>query len=162
MIIRKTNSFFLIISTCIYFLFSSCDSKRYFEEYTEIPSQSWNRNNILKYNVNISDTKMPLNIFLNIRNSGKYNYSNIYVFLKTQSPDSIVRIDTIQCVIADDNGRWLGKGIGDLWDNQILLRRNVVFPDTGNYIFEIEQAMRDEVLEHISDVGIRIEKAIEN
>lgn len=160
MIIRKAKTFYLL-AVCI-FLLSSCDNKRYFEEYTEIPGQSWNRANILKYNVNISDTKMPFNIFLDIRNSGKYNYSNIYVFLKTQSPDNIVRIDTIQCVIADDNGRWLGKGIGDLWDNQISLRRNVVFPDTGNYIFEIEQAMREEVLEHISDVGIRIEKAIAN
>lgn len=161
MIIRKTNTFYLIIAFCI-FLLSSCDNKRYFEEYTEIPGQEWNRNNILKYNVKITDTKMPLNIFLNIRNSGKYNYSNIYVFLKTKSPGNIVRIDTVQCVIADDNGRWLGKGIGDLWDNQILLRKNVVFPDTGNYVFEIEQAMRDEVLDHISDVGIRIEKAIAN
>lgn len=160
MIIQKAK-IFCLISICV-FLFSSCDNKRYFEEYTEIPGQEWNRNNILKYNVKITDTKMPLNIFLDIRNSGKYNYSNIYIFLKTISPGNIVRIDTIQCVIADDNGRWLGNGIGDLWDNQILLRKNVVFPDTGNYVFEIEQAMRDEVLEHISDVGIRIEKAIAN
>ncbi|OFX43479.1 MAG: hypothetical protein A2046_11555 [Bacteroidetes bacterium GWA2_30_7] len=160
--IRKANTFYLSIAVYIIFLLSSCDKKRYFEEYTEIPNQSWNRNNILRYNVNISDNKIPLNIFLDIRNSGKYNYSNLYVFLKTQSPEKIIRIDTIECVIADDNGRWLGKGIGDLWDNQILVRKNVVFPDTGNYIFEIEQAMRDESLEHISDVGLRIEKAISN
>lgn len=159
MITKGANTFYFIIAIGILLLLSACDKKRYFEEYSEIPNQSWSRNNILKYKVNISNKKMPLNLFLNIRNSGKYNYSNLYVFFKTQSPDSIIRIDTIECVIADDKGRWLGKGIGDLWDNRILIRKNVVFPDTGNYIFEIEQAMREESLEHISDVGLRIEKS---
>lgn len=159
MITKGANTFYFIIAVGILLLLSACDKKRYFEEYSEIPNQSWSRNNILKYKVNISNKKMPLNLFLNIRNSGKYNYSNLYVFFKTQSPDNIIRIDTIECVIADDKGRWLGKGIGDLWDNRILIRKNVVFPDTGNYIFEIEQAMREESLEHISDVGLRIEKS---
>ena len=61
--------------------------------------------------------------------------------------------------MADEKGKWLGTGVGDLYDNQIPFKRNVRFPLAGIYHFEIEQGMRLETTPLILDVGLRIEKA---
>jgi gliding motility-associated lipoprotein GldH len=41
-----------------------------------------------------------------------------------------------------------------------LLNNNLYFPLKGNYRFEIEQAMREPVLEGVTDVGVRFEKTL--
>lgn len=145
--------FFILLSVVII----SCDSNRLFDSYTEIPNQKWNRFDKLKYEVEITDNTEAYNLFFNVRNSGKYNYSNLFVFFKSISPSGMERIDTIEVKLCDDRGKWLGKGLGDLWDTKVEVRKNIVFPEKGKYIFEVEQAMREEVLEYISDIGIRIE-----
>jgi len=68
-------------------------------------------------------------------------------------------IDTIECLLADDSGKWLGKERGKMVDNRILFRRGIRFKLSGNYSFEFEQAMRDTDLNGIEDFGIRIEKS---
>ena len=62
-------------------------------------------------------------------------------------------------MLADEKGRWMGDGMGDLWDNRILFKKDFVFPHSGHYRFELEQAMRMDPLPGILDAGIRIEQA---
>ena len=62
-------------------------------------------------------------------------------------------------VLADEKGKWIGSGMGDLYDNQIPFKKNVRFPLAGIYSFEIQQGMRMENVPLIMDVGLRIEKA---
>ncbi|MCD4665822.1 MAG: gliding motility lipoprotein GldH, partial [Bacteroidales bacterium] len=56
------------------------------------------------------------------------------------------------------DGRWIGKGIGKIKENRILINRGVVFPIDGLYEINLEQAMREAELKGIADIGIRIEK----
>ena len=56
------------------------------------------------------------------------------------------------------DGRWLGDGLGDIFDNRILFKEGVKFPQAGEYRFELFQAMRINPLPGIMDAGIRIEK----
>jgi len=64
--------------------------------------------------------------------------------------------DTIEFVLADIEGRWLGKGWGAIKDNSVLLNRSMRFPLKGKYEFKIQQAMRVDTLDGISDIGIQI------
>ena len=57
-----------------------------------------------------------------------------------------------------DGGKWIGKSSGSMRDLTIPLNENLLFPLSGSYHFEIEQAMRDPVLKGISDIGLYIEK----
>jgi len=136
-----------------------CDEKRIFEEYTNIPGSVWKRDHIISFKVNITDTVSPCNLLVDIRNKGNYRFCNLFMFITVSSPDARTVRDTFECFLADDKGKWFGNGIGDIYDNQVPYRKNVVFPKKGNYSFRIEQAMRIENLEDISDVGLRIEKA---
>lgn len=152
---------FLVLFSYIIILFSlaSCDRNRVFEEYKTIPDNLWYINNKVTFDVNITDTISPNNLYINIRNSGSYSYSNLFVFMTTYLPDNTASKDTLECPLADASGKWLGSGLGDIWDNKILFKRNFHFPHVGKYRFEMVQGMRINPLPLIADVGLRIEKA---
>jgi gliding motility-associated lipoprotein GldH len=83
----------------------------------------------------------------------------LYLFVNTVFPGGQIQRDTLECILAAPNGRWLGDGLGDIWDNRILLKDQVKFPQAGEYRFELYQAMRINPLPGIMDAGIRIEHA---
>lgn len=139
--------------------FTSCDKARIFEQNQEIPESGWSQNNVVKFDVDIQDPATPAHFYVNLRNADGYPYGNIFLFIKTVFPDGKFSRDTLECVLADENGKWLGTGVGDIYDNQIPFKRNVRFPVAGTYHFEIEQGMRNETVPLIMDVGLRIEKA---
>jgi gliding motility-associated lipoprotein GldH len=139
--------------------FAACDSKRVFEQNTEIPNNVWNVKNVVKFDVDVNDIKTPTNFYVNVRNADGFPYSNLYLYIKTTMPNGQISNDTLECVLADETGKWLGNGMGDIYDNQIPFKRNVRFPVTGKYTFEMQHGMRVEDLPLIMDVGLRIEKA---
>lgn len=140
---------------------AACDSTRVYEENTELPEHEWTVRNKLSFNFFISDTITPHNFYFNVRNADDYSYSNIFVFMNTKFPNGKMKRDTIEFVLADESGRWLGKGQGDLLDNQLLYMKAKRFPLKGKYTIEVEQAMRRQSLPGIYNAGIRIEKAVE-
>lgn len=146
-------SFLLLVA------FASCDSARVYEENKELPDNVWNVDNVVKLEVDIIDTTAPTNFYINVRNAEGYPYSNIYLFIKTKFPNGQESNDTLECVLADEKGQWLGNGMGDIYDNQIPFKRNVRFPVSGKYTFELQHGMRIKDLPLIMDVGLRIEKA---
>lgn len=139
-------------------LICSCDKNRVFEENIALHGHRWNRNNVLLFQVEISDTINPHSICVNVRNGGQYPYSNLFLFIKTVSPSGYWIRDTIECTLADEKGRWLGSGLGDIATLQVPYKKNIRFPYPGLYRFEIEQAMRTEELMHLFDIGLRIER----
>ncbi len=118
----------------------------------------WHYKDKITFEAEINDTSNLHNIHINIRNSVDYKYMNFYMFLDTKLPDGTVVRDTLECLLADSHGKWLGDGYGKIRTNQFLMRENVWFPEKGNYTFSFKQAMREEELEGISDIGIRIER----
>lgn len=68
-------------------------------------------------------------------------------------------IDTLQCILANAKGEWIGDGAGDIFDNKILVTKNIRFPEVGTYHFSFEQGMRVNPLPLIMDFGITIEKS---
>lgn len=140
-------------------LFSSCNDNRIFEENKAIPESGWDTSNVVSFNVEIKDPSTPANFYVNVRNADGYPYSNLFLFVKTRFPNGKQSNDTLECTLADDNGKWIGKGIGDIYDNRIPFKRNVRFPIAGVYTFEIQQGMRVSSVPLIMDIGLRIEKA---
>lgn len=154
----KFCNFTLLISFTAILLFS-CDPERIYEKNIRIPDGIWDRNNPVSFEVIVEDTISPHNLYINVRNAGMYPVSNLYLFVTTMAPSGHAIKDTVQIILADEKGRWMGKGLGDIWDNQQLYKTNVRFAQKGKYVFKYEQAMRLEKLPFILDVGLRVEKA---
>jgi gliding motility-associated lipoprotein GldH len=154
----KFLSGFVIILLSILF-FVSCDSNRVYEKNISIPDASWNVGFKPSFEFEIQDTSIFYNFYINIRNNTDYPYSNLYLFVDSYLADGSSARDTIEVILATKEGRWLGKGIGKIKESRFFLRNNLVFPNKGRYQIDIEQAMREDALKGIEDIGIRIEKS---
>jgi gliding motility-associated lipoprotein GldH len=156
-IFHKYISGFLIAAVVI---LGSCGSRSVYDRSIEISERGWHEDSIVVFDdVIISDTISLHNFYINLRHSTDYRYSNFYLFLNTTLPNGRITRDTIEMILADNYGKWYGKGFGHIRENRILVRQNLKFPLKGSYRFAIEQAMRedDRVLEGMRNVGIRIE-----
>ena len=139
-------------------LLSCGDKNVIFDESVIIPNASWDNQELPYFDVKVEDTLSAYNFYLNIRHLENYRYSNFYMFLHTTFPNGSQTHDTVEIVLAYPDGRWVGSGTGSMRNNNVLLNDNLYFPLKGNYRFEIEQAMREPVLEGVTDVGICFEK----
>lgn len=139
--------------------FSACDQKRVFESYDTLKEDAWYINQRPSYFVDISDTSSEHTIYFNIRHTGKYKYSNLFVLFTIQGPNAKAETQRLEFKLAEADGKWLGSGLGDIYSNQIKIMENVKFPRKGVYSFTLEQNMRDNPLLGIEDVGVRIERS---
>ena len=151
----KSNNFLLF--AFVIFL-ASCMGSSVFHENLSLKSGKWNAVDSLVFNALITDTVQPHSIFLSLRNKGSYSFSNFYAFISTHAPSGAVRTDTVEFVLADRHGKWMGKGFGDLWQTTRPFKMGIRFPHTGIYMFTVKQGMRVESLEGIMDFGIRIDR----
>ncbi len=140
-------------------LFAACDAGRIYDHSQALPDTGWHKDSTLIFDTEVSDTISLYNFYITVRNNNEYGFRNLYIFLSTSLPNGNNTRDTIELMLADREGKWLGRGFGSIKDNQILVRRNLKFPLSGTYSFKIEQAMRKDIIEGIKDVGIRIEDA---
>jgi gliding motility-associated lipoprotein GldH len=135
----------------------SCSPGSIYDRSQRIPPQGWHKDSAAIFYINITDTIKPYRFFINLRHTDDYAYRNFYLFLNTTLPNGRLTRDTIEIMLADIEGRWLGKGFGSIRDNRFIVREILIFPQAGLYEFGIVQAMREDVLTGITDIGIRIE-----
>lgn len=148
----------LQILLLILVVLQSCDPGRVYEKNIKIPDGIWSKENVIPFEVMIEDTSSTHNLYVNIRNTSLYPTSNLYLFINTTAPSGHSVKDTVEVILADDRGKWLGSGLGDIWDLQQLYKQNIRFAQKGRYLFEYQQAMRAERLPFVLDVGLRVEK----
>ncbi len=135
----------------------SCSGSYYEKSYT-IENEQWNQDNLLQFNVNVDDIYARYNVYINVRNTTDYTYSNIFFFVSVLYPDNFCAIDTVEGILADPKGKWLGSGSGRYKNNRFLYKSNIMFPQTGTFVFTIEQAMREQSLQGIATIGMEVEK----
>jgi len=146
-----------IIVLGLLFAISACDPFMEYDEYAKTEGGQWKWSDKKFFKVEMNDSLRLFNIFINIRHTTDYPKSNLFVFLTTTSPVGNTRRDTLEIFIADDRGKWLGNGFGDIKLVSREYRKAVRFPFNGIYSFEVEQGMRIPEIP-VTDVGIRIEE----
>lgn len=141
----------------ILLMLASCNSKQYYADDQRVDENGWHLNDKLYFNVEVDDTTAIYNFIINIRNTAHYPYSNTFLFINTTFPDGGIAHDTLECPLADVDGRWYGKRTGHYIDNSYYFRKHVVFPQKGRYSFEISHGMRDTAVVGIKNIGLHIE-----
>ena len=155
----KNKQLVLVIIFLIAAFTYSCDRNKVYEDYIELDEIVWENSNKLGFKFEIDDTVSLHNVYINVRHASLYPYNNVWVFIKSSAPNGTVNIDTVECLLADADGRWIGEGMGDIWDVQIPWKQNVRFPHKGVYQVEFQQGMRVDKLPGIMGMGLRVEKA---
>lgn len=157
---RKTINSILFI-TLISFFAINCSRSRnvLFSDSAAMPSAKWSLTDNPDFRIMINDTTAKANVFFNIRTGSAYPFRNIWLFVTATSPDGKTSItDTLQYDLADEKGKWYGRGFGDIHELKLPYRQNVFFPEKGTYHFKIQHGMRTGDLKGVYDIGIRVEK----
>ncbi|HEY1055802.1 MAG TPA: gliding motility lipoprotein GldH [Emticicia sp.] len=149
----------LFIPLLLIGLLSACTDNAVVDTNQAISDRNWSYNKKVRVSVDIKDPQIPYNIYFNLRHTGDYKYSNIFVLIHETGPDKKKRTERKEFQLAYPDGEWLGSGSGNMNSYQLPFRTNYRFAKEGTYIFEIEQNMRDNPLREISDVGLRVEPA---
>ena len=146
------------LSVCfLLFAFLGCsDPGAVIDNNTALPNKVWSYNNRIGYDFKIDDINAPYNFYINLRVTGDYKYSNMFVLIT--DPVKKNTVARYELKLARPDGQWLGKGSGNLYSFRIPFKLKYKFPATGTYNIRIEQNMRDNPLHEVSDVGLRVEK----
>jgi gliding motility-associated lipoprotein GldH len=158
----KNKGLFISFITLLVFLSACKGEDVYFQKYVEIENEDWSEDNTQSFDFEIIDTTKTYNFFFNIRNTNEYKYRNLFVFWQLQSPDGRTKTDTAQFILAAPNGQWLGSSAsGVLIENSMWFLKTKL-PIKGIYSFSFTQGMREEKLENIKNVGLKIIKSNES
>lgn len=137
-----------------------CDSRRVYDTFSDVGSaQGWTYEQTMPFATDIADTATRYNIYVNVRHTDDFPYSNLWVKLYTTFPSGKRIENRINLPLADKSGKWFGEGSGDVITAQVPIQEAAKMPETGAYRFEIAQDMRQNPLTNILAVGIRIEQA---
>jgi gliding motility-associated lipoprotein GldH len=143
---------FLVIASLF-----SCDNIIY-ENYYSFNEGVWDADSTVNFEYTISDTLSLHDLSLSIRHSVDYEYQNLFLFLESDTKD------TIEIMLADKSGKWYGRGISNIRELNYTLQTSKMFDKKGKYYITFEQAMRYgagekiQHLENITDIGLIISK----
>jgi len=148
----------LILFAAVVTVMCGCSPGTVYDKHQSIDKEGWGLDQEVRFYMDIDDTLVPYDFYIDVRNTKDYAYSNLFLFVTTTFPDKVIRRDTLECPLADQYGRWYGRQTSRHVDGRYLLHNHVIFPLKGTYTFQVTQAMRDTVLNGIKDIGLHVEK----
>lgn len=155
----KSREVLLLFLLAVSGLTSCQDTQTVVDNNFEISGQNWSYTEKVQTPFLIANPDQLHNLYVNLRLTSKYKYSNIFLLIHITGPDGKKTTERKEFRLALPDGEWLGSGSGNLYSFQMLFKENYKFPLKGKYVVELEQNMRDNPLANVSDAGVRIEKA---
>ena len=141
------------------FFLASCHESGLYQKVVVIPQHQWETSFQPSFAFEIKDTTSRYQVYLIVRHADAYEYNNLWVRLHSMLPgENSWRSERFEITLASQD-KWLGSGMDDIFDHRVLLYRDPVkFSKPGLYQIRIEQHMRIDPIEHIFNIGIRVEK----
>lgn len=141
----------LLIFTMFLFAAACVDHERYYGDFRSIDPEGWAYDSPVAFAPELRDSVVTGNLALSVRHTNRYPYSNIYVEV-TVGDSTALRRDTFNIILADEFGRWFGRGIGtDFQLSDTLYRRLTL---TAPATISVRHVMRNDLLPDIEQIGI--------
>jgi gliding motility-associated lipoprotein GldH len=138
---------------------TSCETIDVFEKNISIPKHEWSTAFKPEISFEINDTTSFYNIYVVLRHTDAYRYKNIWMNVYTQVPGDTIRKQRLDLLLAADDKGWLGSGMDDIFEHRVRITGEPQkLSKPGMYRFRLEQIMREDPLQHVMNVGIRVEK----
>lgn len=145
-----------IIGIIIFIFFlTGCTQQTMYHSYYHVPQdKNWTNTDTVSLDIHITDTLKPYQLYFLIRNNTNYPYQNFRAAVSYNLPDTTVcTTDTLEIMLATQDGKWLGSGWAGLYQSTLLLKE-VYITHPGNFTFKINHLL-DEGIKGIADVGIQ-------
>ena len=162
-IMQSKPVFWIIVFASVAF---SCQQNKLFDRYTSIPN-GWDKQEIVSYEFVAPDSINPYNLFVKLRTTSDYKFSNLFLVVELNYPHGKVTKDTLEYTMAKPSGELLGSGFTSVKEHKLWFKgidNSFVFSEEGTYKVQIQQAMRLRgiskgiaILEGVIDVGFSVE-----
>lgn len=119
--------------------------------------EHWKKKDVRTFDFKIDDAQNQKNMMFVVRNNNSYPYSNLRLIASIEHNKKKISTDTLNFVLAKPDGEWIGTGFGDTKEITFQYKLNYKFPQNGNYSVKVVQAMRNNSLPGIEDIGIKIQ-----
>lgn len=151
----KRNSWSLILFGSL--IFFSCDTKLTYETFKKVDETAWNYHNEQQFIIPIQEEE-HYRMSIALRNTANYQKANLWLFITLSSPSGKEQRDTINCLLADDYGYWLGSGFSGLYFTEHNLPKTITFDEKGDWKLAITHGMREDDIKGIKEVGVLLRK----
>jgi gliding motility-associated lipoprotein GldH len=151
----------LLIIASGFFALSSCQTVDVFEKNIPIPKQAWSSQFKPEISFEITDTVSRYDVFVVLRHTNAYRYKNLWVNIAIQGPGNTTFNQSLEMELATDDKGWTGTGMDDVYEQRVRISpaQKPWELKKGTYRFRLSNIMREDPLEHVMNVGIRVEKA---
>ena len=141
-------------------LITSCGNRTVFKEYRKLDNVSWNRFDIQNFDIEVQkDEQYDFYFFLRHHTNFPYEYLDINVTF--YMPGGEMRSGEYHFELKDDNGKWKSNGMGELWDIEMLIRKNLKMKKGGVCKIRIENKMTKMETPGIMEIGLVVKKSSE-
>jgi len=149
------NSLFVLVLSAVLF---SCGEQPFYEKVVAFDDREWKMDVKPKYTFEVKDIDKEYDFILSLRTSTDYKYSNLWVFMKTITPDGTVAREPFEIMITNDDGSWIGEKSGSVVTTPLYFRSRKL-PKAGKYTFIIEQGITQSTIDEVLDLGFRVEES---
>lgn len=147
--------FFPLVSSTLGLV--TCTTVDLYEKTISLPGHEWKGDYKPEFEFTIKDTISLYQVFFVMRHTEKYNYRNIWINLYSQQPGDTLRKAPFELELATNEKGWLASGTDDIYEHRKQLTQPIRLK-AGPYKLILENIMREDPLQHVLNVGIRIEK----
>jgi gliding motility-associated lipoprotein GldH len=152
---KLRNKFFFIALSALLF---SCGEQPFYEKVYSFEGREWAQDVKPKYEVDFQNIDVEYDFTLSLRTSTDYQYSNLYVFMKTETPDGTIAREPFEIQITNDDGSWIGENSGTVVTTQLYFRRRKM-PIKGKYTFTLEQGITESKVNEVLDLSFQVDEA---
>lgn len=155
-VVKRLSSSTLLLAVA---LLLSCDGTVY-NRFVPVENEGWGICDTITYTSEgtaIGNVEPNMGLCVQVRYDASFKYKELW--FRTETTDladsSLVSVDTLCCVVYDDDGCHKGRSAGALYQNESdVVRLPVLSSDT--LMIRLSHIMSDSCLVGIRDVGIKL------
>ena len=151
---RPLNGAFLALSLVLI----SCGEAPFYDKAYSFEDREWAQDVKPSYEVDIEDFNKEYDFTLSLRTSTDYSYSNLWVFMKTITPDGATAREPFEIKITKTDGSWVGEKSGSIVTTKLYFKKRKL-PMKGKYKFIIEQGITQSKVGEVHDLTLQVEEA---
>ena len=139
-------------------LLTSCGQKQVFKQYHRFDNITWDRFDILTFEVPVEKGQLlDFDFLLRHHTLYPYNYLDANITFYTPSGSALSRDYHFE--LKDKNGEWKANGAGDFWDIDLNIRKEMKFSKSGICNIRIENKMTKVKIPGIIEIGLSATKS---
>ncbi len=150
-----------LLFVCLAILLVACGEQPFYQQTFSFDNREWPQEVKPKYEVEINDTEKEYNFTLTLRTSTDYKYSNLWIFMKTETPDGTIAREPFEISIANPDGSWTGEKSGSVVTNSLVFKRRKM-PQKGVYTFTLEQGITASKIDEVHDLIFTVDEVPED